>query len=129
MFRRRAVIAAVAGCLALAPPVAVAEEVVRSGLLLAENGHQASGEVALINTGAGYEIRLSDDFSAVGGADPQLGFGDPVFDPDTIFSPLRSESGAQTYPLPASFDPATVTTFYVWCQEFDLSIAMARLSR
>lgn len=45
----------------------------------------------------------------------------------TRFFPLKSNSGVQTYELPATLDPADDTEAWVWCEKYFAPLGVAAL--
>jgi hypothetical protein len=45
----------------------------------------------------------------------------------TQFSALKSNSGAQTYELPAALDPTGYTELWVWCEQYSAPLGVAAL--
>ncbi len=93
------------------------------------NGHQATGQVKVIQTDAGWEVHLGDSFTFDGAPDPWVGFGTSgSFAPATDFHRLRSNSGAQVYKVPADIDPAAYDEIYIWCRRYSVPLGVAQIS-
>ena len=102
--------------------------VVTEGSFIGASDHETRGTATIVKTDAGYELRLSGDFYLDGAPTPVLGFGvDGEYVHASQFADLRSKRGAQSYPLPASFDPANVDQLFVWCERFDIPLGVADL--
>lgn len=111
---------------ALAWQGAAAEE--GTGQFSGRSGHEASGAVALVDTGSGWEVQLGDDFVFDGAPDPFIGLGrGGIFVPATDFEPLRADSGAQVYRVPDDLDPAGFDTVVLWCRQFVVPLAVAAI--
>lgn len=102
--------------------------VISQGSFEGRNRHETSGTVTIVKTADGYQAILESDFSLDGAPAPTLGFGNPKFDKSTEFAPLKSNTGRQVYPLPASINPADFETFYVWCADFSVALGVAALT-
>ena len=100
---------------------AVADE--RSGAFEGASGHEASGTVTV----EGSTVTFGDDFTFDGAPDPQVALGNDGYDADTLFAPLEADTGRQTYELPEGIDPAGYNEVWIWCEEFDVPLAVAPL--
>ena len=82
-----------------------------------------------MNTADGWEIHLKDDFTFDGAPDPRVGFGaSGKFVAATDFEPLRSNSGAQVYKVPANVDPTAYDEVYIWCRKYSVPLGVAKLT-
>jgi hypothetical protein len=123
-----AVAAAVVAAILAAPHTASAQDqVLASGAFSGKSGHAASGGVSVVRTGTGVAVVLGPDFKFDGAPDPKLGFGKDGYVKSTQFAPLKSNSGAQTYELPATLDPADYTEVWVWCEQYSVPLGVATL--
>ncbi len=113
----------------LAAPVAASaqDQVLASGAFRGQSGHAASGGVRVVKTVAGVAVVLGRDFKFDGAPDPKLGFGRNGYLESTQFSALKSNSGQQTYDLPAAIDPADYTELWVWCEKYSVPLGVANL--
>ncbi len=113
----------------LAAPVAASAEghVLASGEFRGKSGHAASGGVSVVKTATGTAVVLAPDFKFDGAPDPKLGFGKNGYLKSTQFSALKSNSGEQTYNLPAGIDPADYTEVWVWCEQYSVPLGVATL--
>ncbi|GMG81671.1 hypothetical protein LNKW23_08840 [Paralimibaculum aggregatum] len=99
-----------------------------SGSFTGQSSHVTSGSVEVVETDAGWEIRLGADFSFDGAPDPRVAFGKGgKFADGTDFEPLRQNSGAQVYAVPAGIDPAEFDTVVIWCRKFSVPLGYAAL--
>lgn len=118
---------AAAVALGLAVPPAMAGE--GSGAFTGQSGHATSGGVEVVETAAGWEVRLGPDFSFDGAPDPRVGFGrDGRFAADTDFEPLRRNAGAQVYAVPDALDPADYDEVYIWCRQYAVPLGVAKIA-
>ncbi|MEM6624587.1 MAG: DM13 domain-containing protein [Pseudomonadota bacterium] len=93
------------------------------------SNHITTGEVEVVETADGWEIHLKDSFSFDGAPDPRVGFGSAgTFAAGTDFEPLRSDSGAQVYKVPAGIDPSDFNEVYIWCRRFSVPLGVAGIN-
>lgn len=99
-----------------------------SGSFSGASGHVTSGSVEVVQTGDGWEIHLKDDFNFDGAPDPRVGFGKAgTFSNGTDFEPLRQNSGAQVYKVPAEINPEDFDTVFIWCRKYSVPLGSAAL--
>ncbi len=124
-----AMLALALGAAVLAAPVAASAEghVLASGEFRGKSGHAASGGVSVVKTATGIVVVLAPDFKFDGAPDPKLGFGKDGYLKSTQFSALESNSGEQTYDIPATIDPADYTELWVWCEKYSVPLGVATL--
>ncbi len=123
-----AITAAVLGAVLTAPVAASAQDhVLASGAFRGKSGHAASGGVNVVKTETGVRVVLARDFKFDGAPDPKLGFGKNGYVKATQFSVLKSNSGEQTYDIPAALDPADYTEVWVWCEQYAVPLGVATL--
>ncbi len=117
------------GAVVLAAPVAASaqDQVLASGAFRGQGGHAASGGVRVVKTARGAVVVLGPDFKFDGAPDPKLGFGNNGYVKSTQFSVLKSNSGKQTYDIPAAIDPADYTELWVWCEKYAVPLGVATL--
>jgi hypothetical protein len=101
-------------------------DVVARGSLAGANGHVTKGKVMVVEMDGGYVVKLSEGFSLDGAPDPKLAFGVGGEAP-LILSALKSNTGAQTYDVPAGVDPANFNKFYIWCEQYSVSLGDTEL--
>lgn len=101
----------------------------RSGSFNGASGHITTGDVTVVKTDGGYEIRLAGNFNFDGAPDPRIGFGKGgKFAKGTDFEPLQNDVGAQVYKVPADLNPAEFESIYVWCRQYSVPLGKAILS-
>ncbi|MBJ3761532.1 DM13 domain-containing protein [Maribius pontilimi] len=120
---RRSFLTAAAG-LAAAIPFASFAQSVKSGTFVGASGHTSSGGVAL----SGDTVSLLDDFRLDRAPDPKVAPGRDGYDPATLMGPRASRRGASSYALPAGIDAADYNEVWIWCEEFNVPLAVAKLS-
>ncbi len=118
---------AFAAMIAFAGVAAAADHVAR-GSFQGASGHVTLGGVTVEKTAEGYVLVLEDDFSFDGAPDPQLGLGKGGYDGSTRFSKLKSNSGKQSYTLPAGIDASQYDEVWVWCEKFSVPLGVAKLN-
>ena len=91
--------------------------------------HITSGDVSIVQTDAGYELVLADNFFLDGAPDPVIGFGDgDTYVKATTFTKLNKKAGRQNYALPDSFIPGANSQVFIWCEKFSVPLGVATLS-
>jgi len=69
-----------------------------------------------------------DDFKFDGAPDPKIALGkDGTYDPATLSGLLQSNSGASTYNLPKGINPDDYNEVWIWCEKFNVGLAIAPL--
>lgn len=90
--------------------------------------HNGSGTAKLIKTDEGYVVRFEEDFSVTNGPDLYVGFGrDGDYAEGSEIAALKGNKGSQNYSLPDGFDPNTYNEVWIWCKQFSVPFAKARL--
>ncbi|HUS56012.1 MAG TPA: DM13 domain-containing protein [Thermohalobaculum sp.] len=116
-----------AGLIALPASMALAGE--GAGTFTGASNHVTSGAVEVVKTADGWEVHLKDDFSLDGAPDARVGFGAAgKFVDATDFEPLRSNTGAQVYKVPADIDPTAFDEVYIWCRQYSVPLGVAQLT-
>lgn len=103
------------------------DSVIGAGQFGGQSGHTVSGEVRIVKTADGHEIRFGKDFSFDDAPDPKIAFGKDGYDAKTLLSELKSKKGAQTYQVPAKIDPKQYNEVWVWCEKFNVPLAVAKI--
>ncbi len=123
-----AVVAFVAAVVATPATASAQEKVLASGEFGGKSGHAASGGVSVVEGPSGTQVVLDSNFKFDGAPDPKLGFGRNGYVKLTQFSVLRSNSGGQTYDIPATIDPAGYTEVWIWCEKYAVPLGVATLT-
>lgn len=124
-----AVLGAVSAVVAPQPAEAGGEKIVAQGTFEGRSKHVTTGGATVLKNGAGHILVLEEDFSLDGAPAPTIGFGNAgEFDKATEFSKLNSNTGKQTYQLPASVDPSKYDEVYIWCTDFSVPLGVAKLN-
>lgn len=95
----------------------------RLGNFSGTNGHVTKGTVEVLKD----TVELLPDFSFDGAPDPKVAFGRNGYDPKTLMGPLKSNSGASSYPIPAGINPDDYNEVWIWCERFNVSLGVAKL--
>lgn len=91
--------------------------------------HVTTGTVGVFQDGNHWVISLADDFSFDGAPAPRVGLGKGGrYDPKTQVSALQSNHGPQTYVLAASVDVGKYDEVYIWCEQFNVPLGVAKLT-
>lgn len=108
-------------------PVAYGAELISTGEMGGQVGHVASGEVIIVDEGNRRIIRMNEDFKFDGGPDVKVALGKDGYDPSTLMAPLSANSGSQTYVIPDHIDPSTYNQVWLWCEQFNVGLAVATM--
>jgi len=100
-----------------------------SGPFTGASGHTASGTGSLVTQDGATFVSLGPDFRFDGAPDPKIALGRGGVDKSTILAPLASDSGAQSYRLPDGLDSAAYDEIWIWCEQYDVPLGSAKLSR
>lgn len=117
-----------AGLLAMLPLTAFADKVVKTGTFAKDSeGTVGTAQIVQLDN-ANFVVRLGKDFvSSSGAPDVTIGLGDNGYIEKSNLGPLKAAKGTQDYALPAGFDPAKVNQVFVWCRQFQVSLAVASI--
>ena len=96
----------------------------RLGTFTGESDHVTSGGVEV----AGNTINLLDDFFFDGAPDPQVALGNNGYDASTLMGNLQSNTGEQSYEIPASINSDDYNEVWIWCVRFNVPLGVARLN-
>ena len=107
-----------------AAPAAFAGGHGRLGTFIGQSNHVTTGTAEI----AGDTITLLDDFTFDGAPDPKVALGKDGYDPNTILAPLASNSGKQSYAVPASIDTADYNEVWIWCERFNVPLGVAKIN-
>lgn len=106
----------------IAAPVAFAGGHGRLFTFAGINNHTVTGTAEI----AGTTVNLLDDFVFDGAPDPKIALGkDGVYDPETLSGPLTNFNGASSFELPAGINPDDYNEVWVWCERFNVGLAIA----
>lgn len=96
----------------------------RLGTFVAENRYATSGTAEI----AGNTVTLLDDFSFAGAPDPKVALGKDGYDPKTLMGLLKSLDGTSSYEIPAGINPDDYNEVWIWCERFNVPLAVAKLN-
>jgi len=120
--------AAAASAALVAAPGAFAANHVRAGMFLGESGHVTSGTVEILRENGRTTVVLKADFTFDGAPDPKVALGRDGYDKSTILGPLKANTGAQSYEVPAGIDTEAYNEVWIWCEQFNVPLGLARIS-
>jgi len=101
----------------------------RAGSFSGLNGHVTTGGVSIEKSGDGYQIVIAEDFFFDGAPDPKAALGkDGKYDPATLIELLRSNTGAQSYDVPAGIDVSVYNEVYIWCEKYTVGLGVAKIN-
>ena len=109
--------------LLLVPTVLQAGGHGRLGTFVGASNHVTTGTAEV----AGNTITLLDDFTFDGAPDPKVALGNDGYDSATLLGPLESNTGRQTYEVPASINTDAYNEVWIWCERFNVPLGVARL--
>lgn len=98
------------------------------GVLQGAGGHKASGHVEIVREGAATKLVLKDDFALQDAPAPRLAWGKDGYKRGTNFATLAKFKGAQEYVVPAGTDVSQYNELWIWCEKFDVPLAVAKLN-
>ena len=101
-------------------------DVIASGNFKGTNGHVTKGDIMVVEMNGGHVIKLGENFSLDGAPDPSVAFVANGKNP-VIISALKSNKGAQTYAVPDDLDPSDYDKFYIWCDQYSVSLGETKL--
>lgn len=104
-------------------------QTIASGTFSGRSDHVTTGDVSIIKTADAYQLTFAENFVLDGALDPIVGFGNNgKFDKKSKLDALSNKTGAQSYQLPADFNPAQFTEVYVFCEKFSVPLGVATLN-
>jgi hypothetical protein len=113
---------------AVATPVANAADAGSAGIFTGASGHATKGAVSVVKTSSGLSVVLGSDFVLDGAPDPKVGFGkNGQYDSKSQLAPLGSNTGKQSYAIPASLDISGYNEIYIWCEKYSVPLGVARV--
>lgn len=119
----------VAAPLPLFSAVPLARAQSASGKFVGASGHATTGTGGIVTQNGAAYVSLAEDFRFDGAPDPKVALGRDGFDPATLLGALKSDSGAQSYRIPDGIDPAAYNEIWIWCEQFNVPLGSAKLSR
>lgn len=102
--------------------------VVKQGSFEGQSRHVTTGSAAIVEQDGRRFVSLGRDFDFDGAPDPKVALGQDGYLEDTLLGPLRSNSGTQSYPLPEGLDADAYNEIWIWCEQFDVPLGVAKLN-
>lgn len=109
---------------ALAPRLAMAAGHGRLGTFTGASNHVTTGGAEI----AGDTVTLLADFTFDGAPDPKVALGRDGYDPATLMGALKSNTGQQSYTVPAGIDTAAYNEVWIWCEQYNVPLGVARIN-
>jgi len=120
--------AALALAVAFAAAGAKAADVGSGGTFKGASSHKTSGKVEVVTENGQTAVRLKSNFNLDGAPDPKVGFGKGgKYDGKSKLGALKSNSGEQSYPVPAGLDISGYDEVYIWCEKYSVPLGVAKL--
>lgn len=76
---------------------------------------------------AGNQVNLLDDFRFGNAPDPKVALGKDGYDSSTLMGLLTNKSGASSYTIPAGINPDDYNEVWIWCEQFNVPLGVAKL--
>ena len=129
MTNRRQFIAssAAVAALAIAGPALAGSEG-QTGKFTGQSNHVTSGHAKLVKKNGKAFVELQSDFQFDGAPDPKVALGKNGFDSSTLMGKLQSNSGAQSYEVPAGVDASAMNEVWIWCDQYNVPLGVAKLN-
>lgn len=125
---RAALIAAVLTAMGgLNVTAANAADVLSRGTFVGASKHKAGGSVEIVKDGDVVRIVLKEDFTLQDAPTPRLAWGNDGYKRGTIFGKLDRFKSMQEYVVPVDTDLAQFNEFWIWCEKYDVGLAVAKL--
>ena len=112
---------------AFSAATADAAEVLKTGSFVGVSKHKSSGRIEIVKDGDAVKVVIKDDFTLQEAPTPRLAWGKDGYRKGTIFGKLEKFKGAQEYVVPAGTDLAQFNEVWIWCEKFDVGLAVAKL--
>lgn len=96
----------------------------RLGTFVGKSNHITTGTAEI----AGQTVNLLADFTFDGAPDPKVSLGKDGHRKEWILEPLRSNSGAQSYQVPAGINLDEVNEVWIWCERFNVPLGVAKIN-
>ena len=113
--------------LTLSTAPANAADVLQTGTFVGAGGHKASGNVSIVMDGDVMKVVFAEDFVLQQAPAPQLRVGQGRYTKGTIFATLAKFKGVQEYTISAGTDLGQFNEFWIWCEKFNVPLAVAKL--
>jgi len=101
----------------------------RVGSFYGVSGKTTTGSVTVSKDQSGYVVTLGNDFFFSGAPDPKIAFGsNGQYIPGTIIRLIDSNSGAQSFRVPAHIDVSQFNEVHLWCEKFNVGLGIAPIN-
>ncbi len=97
------------------------------GEIVSASSHKAGGQVEIVRDGAGTRVVFKADFFLDEAPAARLAWGKGGYQRGTNFATLKNFKGVQEYIVPAGVDISSYDEFWIWCEKYDVGLAVARL--
>lgn len=98
------------------------------GKFSGKSNHITTGSVKILKSADGYVVELGNDFKFDGAPDPKVALGADGYDKNTLMGLLKSNSGKQSFKIPASVDPSKYNEVWIWCEQYNVPLGIAKLN-
>ncbi|MEM7643399.1 MAG: DM13 domain-containing protein [Pseudomonadota bacterium] len=96
----------------------------RTGTFEGASNHITTGTAEI----ADGQVNLLADFTFDGAPDPKVALGRDGYDASTLMGALESDTGAQSYAIPAGINPDDYNEVWIWCEQFNVPLGVAKLN-
>lgn len=100
----------------------------RIGEFKGKSNHVTKGRAELVVQGDKAEVILLNDFWFDGAPDPKVALGKNGFDKKTLMGLLKSNTGKQSFQVPAGIDASQYNEVWIWCEKFNVPLGVAKLN-
>lgn len=100
----------------------------RLGQFTGKSNHVTSGQAEIVTQNGKSTVHLLSDFKFDGAPDPKVALGQNGYDKSTILGALKSNSGKQSYEVPASIDASKMNEVWIWCEKFNVPLGVAKIN-
>ena len=104
-----------------------AADVLKNGAFEGVGKHASSGAVEIVKDGDTLKVVFKSDFKLKEAPAPRLAWGKDGYKAGTIFGKLDRFEGTQEYVIPAGTDLSQLNEFWIWCEKFNVGLAVAKL--
>lgn len=104
----------------------------RTGTFSGRKGYKASGGVSVVKDGGSTKVILSDNYLFDQSKNPPdikiaFGNGERYAKGSHIHNKLKVKKGSATFNVPAGIDTDKYSELYIYCEQFTVILAVARL--
>ena len=128
MTNRRSFLLASSALLASTALPALAGGHGRIGEFTGKSNHVTRGRAEVVTQNGKSQVILLDDFWFDGAPDPKVALGRDGYDKSTLMGLLKSNTGKQSFDVPAGIDAAQYNEVWIWCERFNVPLGVAKLN-